>query len=132
MKKHVIVWAAGLLLSAGSASAQSSFTESCSSFGFAYAGNNATLQAMCLKPDGTPHATSMVLTGIVNVNGVLTDLHSGMPSTFQSQCGSIAIFAEGPIVTLSAYCRTNSNQFSETSIQLNNIDNSDGNLVQSH
>lgn len=134
MLKHLAAGAAALAVCAytGTASAQSSFTETCSNFGFVYSGNNAALEAVCLTNGGTPHATTMLLTGIVVTNGVLDNLHSSVPSTFQAFCGSIDIFAEGPIVTLSAYCNNGKGQFNETSLQLDNINNSDGNLVQGH
>ncbi|MBV9991479.1 MAG: cyanovirin containing protein [Alphaproteobacteria bacterium] len=132
MLKHSVAGAAALAacLCVSGAGAQSSFTETCSNYGFAYSGNQPALEAVCLKKDGTPHATSLILTGIVVVNGVLDNLNSGVPSNFQTMCGSIDIYAEGPIVTLSAYCRMNNNQFTETSTQLNNINNNDGTLVQ--
>ena len=117
-------------LSAAPASAQSSFTETCSNYGFVYSGNDAAIQATCLTNSQTPHATSLILKGIVVVNGVLTDLHSSsVPSNFQTFCGSIRIISDGPYVTLSAYCPAGNKQFNETSILLNDINNSDGNLV---
>ena len=51
-------------------------------------------------------------------------------SSFQTNCGSIEIYSEGPIVTLSAMCRVNNNQFNDTSVSLKNINNSNGVLVQ--
>ncbi|HWA89943.1 MAG TPA: hypothetical protein VG889_07900 [Rhizomicrobium sp.] len=130
MLRYLAAAAAAALLMTGGAQAQSSFTESCSNFGFVYSGNSPAIEAMCLKPDGTPNATTMILTGIMNVKGVLTNLNSGVPSSFQSMCGSIEIFSDGPIVTLSAYCNNGSGGFNETSLQLNNINNQNGVLVQ--
>ena len=134
MLKHSVAGAAALAawLCAGAALAQSSFTETCSNYGFVYSGINGAIHATCLKPDGTPNDTTMVLTGIVTVKGVLTNLHSSVPSNFQSNCGSIGIFADGPYVTLTATCRVDGNQFLQSSIQLDNINNNDGNLVQGH
>ena len=117
-------------LSAGPASAQSSFTETCSNYGFVYSGDAPALQATCLTIAKKPNATTMIITGIENVKGTLTNLHTTAPSDFQLSCGSIRITADGPYVTLSAYCAAGNNQFSETSTLLNNINNIDGKLVQ--
>jgi CVNH domain len=132
MSKYSVAVAIALafIVHAGTASAQNSFTETCSNYGFVYSGNNAAIHATCLTNAGTPNDTTMILTGIVNVNGVLTNLNSGVPSSFQTNCGSIEIYSEGPIVTLSAMCRVNNNQFNDTSVSLNNINNSNGVLVQ--
>jgi CVNH domain-containing protein len=132
MLKYSMAFAIALACSAyaGTAGAQSSFTETCSNYGFFYSSGYAAMRATCLTPEGRPNDTTLVLTGIVNVNGVLTNLNNGTPSTFQTNCGSIKIYNEGPYVTLSAMCRMNNNQFSETSLSLNNINNKDGTLVQ--
>jgi hypothetical protein len=132
MRKYVPAFAVALtgLLTAGGASAQSSFTQTCSNYGFAYSGVYPVLEATCLKNSGDTKQTSLTLNGIVTVNGVLTDLNSSVPSNFQINCGSIKIAADGPYVTLSAYCINDKRQFNETSILLNNINNIDGDLVQ--
>ena len=130
MLKHVIVVAAAALLATGAAQAQSSFQYSCSNYGFAYSGNDPVLQGTCLTSNGAPNATKLVLTGIVANNGVMTNLNSTQPSTFQKFCGSIDIYAEGPYVTLAATCKTNAGQQNETSVQLNNINNNNGVLTQ--
>jgi hypothetical protein len=52
--------------------AANTFQNTCSEIHFAYSGNNATLQAVCLKADGTANLTSLVLQGISNQNGKLT------------------------------------------------------------
>ena len=130
MKKYLLTTA--VLIAAGfaaaPASANSTFPNTCSNIGFAYSGNNATLQAVCLQANGSPHATSLTLIGISNQNGMLTQ-GSGA-STFQMSCGSIMISNNGPVVTLSAYCRTSSGSSTSTSLSLNNIGNNNGNLVQ--
>jgi hypothetical protein len=120
----------GVLLAAtlSPALAQSSFPYTCSEIHFAYSGGNATIQAVCLKEDGSPNATSLTLQGISNENGFLKQ-GSG-PSTFQKSCGTIQIIVDGPDVTLSAECRMISGNFSSTSLPLNNISNNNGNLVQ--
>ena len=130
MKKQFLaacVLLAGMV-AASSASAQSTFPYSCSNIGFAYSGNYPTLQAVCLQANGAPHATSLTLQGISNQNGQLTQGSGG--STFQQSCGSIMIVNNGPIVILSAYCRTSSGSSTATSLSLNNIGNNNGNLVQ--
>ena len=94
------------------------------------AGNNASIQAVCLRANGTANATSLILQGISNQNGKLTQ--GTGPSTFQQSCGSIQILLDngGPNVILSAVCRTTSGQFLSTSLPLNNINNTNGNLTQ--
>ena len=89
-------------LAATPAFAANSFQYTCSQIHFAYQGNQATLQAVCLRVDGTPNATSLVLMGISNQNGRLTQ-GSG-PSTFHQSCGNIQILVvdNGPNVTLNA------------------------------
>jgi hypothetical protein len=130
MQKRLIVaaMAAAVLLCAGPASAQSSFVNSCSNYGFTYSGNDAALEAVCLTNKNTPHQTTLKLLGISNQNGMLAYANNGQASSFQTSCGSIDIFAEGPYVTLSASCKSSSG-YNETSLQLNNINNQDGNLV---
>ncbi len=87
------------------------------------------MQAVCLRANGTPNATTLTLQGISNQNGKLTQ-GSG-PSTFQQSCGNIQILVgNGPNVTLSALCRTTSGSSDATSLWLNNIANNNGNLVQ--
>ena len=132
MSRYSIAVAAALAcgLFAGAAQAQSSFTETCSNYGFVYSGTAAAIHATCLTNGGAPNDTTMKLTGIVNTNGVLTNLNSQVPSSFQTNCGSIEIYSEGPIVTLTAMCQMNNNQFNETSVSLNNINNVNGVLVQ--
>src|SRR5262249_53765764 len=116
-------------LAATPAFADNSFQNTCSEIRFAYQGANATLQAVCLKADGSGNATSLVLQGISNQNGKLTQ--GTGPSSFQQSCGNIVIVVNnGPAVTLSALCRTTSGSSVATSLSLNNIANNNGNLVQ--
>lgn len=130
MSKYLLAASAAVaaLLVAGPASADSTFPYTCSNAVFAYSGNNATLQATCLMANGSPHASSLTLMGISNQNGQLKQGTGA--STFQSSCGSIKIIANGPIVTLSAYCRTTAGGSNSSSLSLNNIANVGGNLVQ--
>lgn len=114
---------------AATAFAGSSFQQTCSNIGFAYTNNQATLQAVCLRANGTSNPTSLVLAGISNQNGTLTQ-GSGA-SSFQQSCGNIQIIANNPQqVTLSAFCRTASGSSNPTSLQLNNISNNNGVLQQ--
>ena len=130
MTKYLLVAsvAAAALFAASPASAASTFQETCSNISFAYSGNSATLQAMCLMANGSPHATSLTLMGISNQNGILTK-GSGA-ATFQQSCGTIKIDASGPNVTLYAYCRMANGQSNSTSMSLNGIANNNGTLVQ--
>jgi CVNH domain len=122
---------AGLLasLAAAPAFAANTYQNTCSEIRFAYSGNNATLQAVCLRANGTANATSLTLQGISNQNGKLTQ-GSGA-ATFQQSCGNIQIFTDnGPNTTLSAICRMTNGSSIATSLSLNNIENDNGNLVQ--
>ncbi|MFZ3351489.1 MAG: CVNH domain-containing protein [Xanthobacteraceae bacterium] len=113
---------------ASPAFAASTFQNTCSEIRFAYSGNQATLNAVCLKADGAANATSLTLQGISNQNGKL--VQGGGSSTFQQSCGNIAILVDGPYVTLSALCRTISGASNATSLSLDNISNMNGVLRQ--
>ncbi len=131
MTKYLLVAPAALaaLFAASPASAASTFPNTCSNTSFQWsASGQATIASTCLQANGMPHATSLVLMGISNVNGKLTQ-GSGN-STFQQSCGAIQILATTPQVVLSAYCRTSSGTSEPTSMSLNNIGNNNGNLVQ--
>jgi hypothetical protein len=109
--------------------AANTFQITCSEIHFAYSGNNATLQAVCLRANGTPNQTSLTLQGISNQNGKL--VQGSGASTFQQSCGNIQVLVDnGPGVTLSAICRTTSGGANPTSLSLNNIANDNGKLVQ--
>ena len=129
MRKTAYLAAALLGLTAAPALADNSYQNTCSNIAFAYSGNDAALTAVCLRADGTPNATKLILQGISNQNGKLTQ-GSGA-SSFQQSCGNIQILVgNGPNTTLSALCRTTSGSSSATSLSLNGIANSNGNLVQ--
>lgn len=131
MTKYALVSVSALaaLLLAAPANASSTFPSTCSNTSFQYsASGQATIQSTCLMANGMPHQTSLVLMGISNQNGKLTQ-GSG-DSTFQKSCGSIQVLANTPNVTLSAYCRASSGQSDATSLSLNNISNNNGNLQQ--
>ena len=110
-----------------SANAASSFQYTCSNIGFSYVNADATLQAVCLRSDGTPHSSTLVLKGISNQNGKL--VQGGGSSTFQQSCGSIEILVAGGSVKLAAMCRTRSGSFNSTTLALNGISNNNGTLT---
>jgi hypothetical protein len=121
--------AAAALFAAQPAAANSTFPYTCSNTSFQWsASGQATIASTCLMANGSPHATSLVIMGISNQNGHLTQ--GAGASTFQQSCGAIQILVNGPIVTLSAYCRASNGSSSPTSLSLNNIGNNNGNLVQ--
>jgi hypothetical protein len=123
---------AAILVAAFAASpalAASSFQQTCSQIQFASSGNNATIQAVCLRADGTANPSSLTLQGIGNNNGNL--VQGGGAATFQQSCGNIHIVVAGSKdVNLTALCRTVSGASNNTSIPLNNISNQNGNLSQ--
>ena len=128
MKKALYLASAMFAVAATPALATTTFQQSCSNIGFVYSGNNAALQAVCLRANGTPNATTLILQGISNQNGILTQ-GSGA-STFQQSCGNIQIIITGPNALLSAMCRTSSGGSNATSLPLNNINNNNGTLTQ--
>lgn len=131
MSKYLLAASAAIALAfaAAPASANSTFPYTCSNTSFEWnAAGMATMQSTCLQANGQPHMTSLVLMGISNQNGHLTQ-GSGA-STFQQSCGSIQIIINGPVVTLSAYCRMSNGSSNSTSLSINNVGNNNGNLVQ--
>jgi len=128
MKLALLAATAAALL-ATPALAANTYQDTCSNIGFAYSGNDASITAVCLKADGTPNATKLILKGISNQNGKLTQ-GSGA-STFQKSCGNIQIIVgNSPNTTLSALCRTSGGSSIATSLSLNGIGNNNGTLVQ--
>ena len=128
MKLALLVATAAVLV-AGPALADNTYQNTCSNIAFAYSGNDAAITAVCLRADGTPNATKLILQGISNQNGKLTQ--GTGPSTFQKSCGNIQILVgNGPNSTLSALCRMTNNMSTATSLSLNGIANNNGNLVQ--
>jgi hypothetical protein len=117
--------------------APSSFQLTCSNIAFAdvvvtgseAVGDVPVLTAVCLTKAGAPHATSLVLAGISNQNGDLTQGIGGN-SSFQATCGNIRIDVDFRNVTLSAICRRINGTFEQTTLPLNNINNSNGVLTQ--
>jgi len=117
------------LFAASPANANSTFPYTCSNTSFQYTSTGlATIQSTCLQSNGMPHQTTLLLKGIGNQNGKLVQGTGN--STFQQSCGSIALMIEGPIVTLTAYCRMSNGSSNSTSLSLNNIANDNGKLVQ--
>ena len=87
MLKQAIVpaFAFVALLAASPASANSTFPYTCSNTSFEYsASGQATMASTCLQANGMPHQTSLVLMGISNQNGHLTQGTGA--STFQQSC----------------------------------------------
>lgn len=124
-----IVPAIVFVITSGSAIAGSStFQQTCSNIQFVYQGGSPSIQATCLKSNGTPNATSLVISGISNQNGVLTA--GGGASSFQQSCGNINIEVTPTTATLVAFCRTASGSSNSTSITLNDISNQNGVLSQ--
>ena len=129
MSKTPLLVAGALMIAAsGPAFATTTFQNTCSNIGFVYSGNDAAVQAVCLRADGTPNQTKILLQGISNQNGILTQ-GSGA-SSFQKSCGNIQIIITGPNALLSAMCRTSAGASNATSLSLSNINNNNGNLSQ--
>lgn len=131
MKRNALLISA-LLFSAATGTAvagsgNSTFQQTCSNISYAYSGNAPAIQAVCLTAAGTPHSTSLVIQGISNQNGNLTN--SGGASSFQQSCGNIQVGVTTASATLTAFCRTTSGSSNSTSIPLNGISNSNGNLT---
>lgn len=129
MSKTSLV-AAGVLtvLASSAALAQNFYQNTCSNIAFAYSGNDASIHTVCLRANGTPNQTQLILQGISNQNGKLTQ--GTGPSTFQQSCGNIQVIVNGPNSLLSALCRTTNGSSNSTSLSLNNISNNNGNLSQ--
>jgi hypothetical protein len=127
-KKSLVVASVLTVLASSAALAQNSYQNTCSNIAFAYSGNDASIHAMCLRANGTPNQTQLILQGISNQNGKLTQ--GTGPSTFQQSCGTIQVIVNGPNSLLSALCRTINGSSISTSLSLNNISNNNGNLSQ--
>jgi len=106
----------------------STFQQTCSNIDFAYSGDKPAIEATCLRANGTPNKTSLILTGISNQNGKLTQ--GGGASSFQESCGNIEISVDISGAKLTAFCRTGSGSSEPTSLPLENINNQNGNLAQ--
>jgi CVNH domain len=129
MSKKIACFVLLLAAIASTAFAGSTFQNTCSNIAYAYVNNAPTLQAVCLRANGTANATSLVLQGIGNQNGTL--VQGSGASTFQQSCGHIQIVVNSTSqVGLTAYCRTSGGGSNPTSLPLNNISNNNGNLTQ--
>ena len=127
MKESLVAFGAATLLSAIAASpvmADSIYQNTCSNTGFVYAGHDAALSGTCLRRDGNPNKTTLVIQGVSNNDGILT-LGTGA-STFQKSCGSIRILKDGIIY---ATCRMTNGQSNSTSLVLPDISNNNGKLT---
>ncbi|MDH5179597.1 MAG: CVNH domain-containing protein [Gammaproteobacteria bacterium] len=119
----------GLSMYASASFADSNFQNSCSNLKMAYIRGNAVLEATCLKADGSPNFSSIILVGIANNNGKLTNIGKS-PSNFQKSCGNINIeVVNTQKVNITAFCRTQSGSSQNTKISLDGISNKDGNLT---
>ena len=128
MKSTFAVTLGFLALATTPSLAASSFQYTCSNINFAYVNNQAALQAVCLRANGTANPSTLILQGIGNNNGNL--VQGSGASTFQQSCGNIRILVDGGNVTLAAFCRTGSGGENTTSLPLNNISNQNGTLRQ--
>lgn len=118
-----------LLIPCHSAYATSTFQNSCSNIHFSYVENLASIQADCLKDDGSVEQAELILQGISNQNGKL--IQGSGSSSFQKSCGNIQININSTdSVSISAYCKNDHGSSLSTSLPLNGIRNQDGKLVQ--
>ena len=108
-------------------SKESTFQQTCSNIGFVYSGNLPAVQAVCLRNDGTPNNTLLVITGVTLFHGEL--LRSTGESDFQKRCGNIKIVVYQFVVSLVAYCPNDLGNSHTTSISLTGISNNNGNLT---
>ena len=83
MKKYLLTAAIAVAaaFAASPASANSTFPYTCSNTSFQWsAAGQATIASTCLQANGQPHMTSLVLMGISNQNGHLTQGEAGWHS----------------------------------------------------
>jgi hypothetical protein len=104
------------LASAPALAQQASFQSSCTNISVV----GATLTATCRRVNGTLNQTSIVLRGIANINGRLTQ--TGGSSTFQSSCQNVRVIGS----TLTATCREQNGSFFNSSILIPGIVNNNG------
>jgi hypothetical protein len=113
------VVAGGLGLASIPAQAQqASFQSSCTNIAIV----GATITATCRRADGTFNQTSIVLSGIANVNGRLTQTGGNSTSTFQSSCQNVQVVGS----TLTANCRQQNGSFANSSVLIPGITNNNG------
>lgn len=127
MLKYQLRTAILMTLVSSSALAQAGpFQYSCSNIGFGIDDNQPALTAVCRTDDGKFKPAFLILQGISNVNGSLTQGEG--KSTFQETCGNMQVLVDGPYVSLSAICRTEKGEYGSTSLSLTGITNNDGKL----
>ncbi len=107
---------------AAPAMAESSYQNTCSNTGFVFSGADAALTGTCLRRDGSPNKTTLIIKGVSNKDGILTQGEGA--SSFQKSCGSIQI-KRG---VLSANCRMRNAMFRASSLVLPDIANINGEL----
>lgn len=130
-KALAVAFVLSAVVVAAAVAAPSTFQGTCSNIEFAYnSSQQPVLQATCLAANGSAAPSSLVLQGIGNNNGTLTQGTGA--SSFQKSCGNIQILvsANGQSVTLSALCRTGGGASNPTSLPLNGISNNNGKLTQ--
>lgn len=98
----------------------SSFQNSCKRISI----HGAKLVATCLRVNGEPKRTSIMLKGIENINGQFRYTRRGRPANFHHSCDDIYVVG----TTLKANCRRIDGRYRETSIQIRGISNIDGRL----
>lgn len=126
--KNFFLTAAFVCAAGGAYAAPSTFQQTCSNIEFAYLGSDAGVAATCLTAAGAPNQTSIIVPGISNENGTLTQ--SGGASSFQKSCGNIDIQITGTAgVFLTALCRDGNGNSQSTSIEIEGLGNNDGNLA---
>ena len=99
------------------------FNRTCSDVYVALSTGAPILTADCIRIDNTYNHATLILEGLVNINGNLV-YQAGRPSTFQKSCGTIYVGKD----QLRAVCRMESGGFSESGIYLP-ISNTDGQLT---
>jgi hypothetical protein len=103
--------------SSAQADTPSSFQKSCTNITV----SRATLQAQCRKIDGTWNSTSIEITGIENINGVLK-VTGASPSSYQKTCRDIGINGD----VLMATCQKVDGSWQGTSLEVPGIANING------
>jgi hypothetical protein len=101
--------------------------DTCSNIAVSFAGTQVGITAICQRSDGAPNETSVILSDISNLDGVLT--RSRGPSTFQRSCGSIRVSMQGDALILHARCKSLAGYYQPTSIEIDRLSNQNGELI---
>lgn len=108
-------------------SRRSTFQQTCTNVQFSIINNEPTISADCSRLNSKVKSSTLVLRGIVNMNGRLAQ-DSG-PSTFQKACKDMQISVDDTAVALSATCPKKTGQFEKSSLPINGIENINGSLT---